>query len=275
MRIAISHDTSYRYATPARSVIQILRLTPRDHQGQYVVSWRISVSADCKLDRHEDAFGNITHSFTADGPIDQLVVHVEGQVEIENTHGIVQGTIERFPPDLFLRETSLTEADDAIAATADRIKADSGPDTLSVLHGLLSGLYANMTFDTDPTHVATAAREAFALKRGVCQDFTHIFIAAARHLKIPARYVSGYFCRADGVTEQDAGHAWAEALVPDLGWIAFDPTNGISATDQHLRVAVGLDYLSAAPVRGAQRGGAGEALSVRVRVDQAAWQMQS
>ena len=275
MRIAISHDTTYRYATPARSVIQTLRLTPRNHDGQYVVSWRIAVSADCKLDQHKDAFGNITHSFTADGPLDELIVHVEGQVEIENTNGLVKGAIERFPPDLFVRETSLTEADDAIAAIARRIKDESGPDTLSVLHALALSLHDGMTFDSNPTSVVTTAREAFALKRGVCQDFTHIFIAAARHLGIPARYVSGYFCRADGVTEQDAGHAWAEALVPDLGWVAFDPTNGISATDQHLRVAVGLDYLSAAPVRGAQTGGSGEALSVRVLVDQAMRQMQS
>lgn len=275
MRIAISHDTTYRYERPARSVIQTLRLTPRNHEGQYVVSWRIMLSADCKLDQHQDAFGNITHSFTAEGPVEELVVHVEGQVEIENTGGMVKGAIERFPPDLFLRETSLTEADGAIAATARRIQADAGPDTLAVLHALLARLYADMTFDADPTGVATTAREAFALKRGVCQDYTHIFISAARHLGIPARYVSGYFCRADGVTEQDAGHAWAEALVPDLGWVAFDPTNGISATDQHLRIAVGLDYLSAAPVRGAQSGGGGETLSVRVLVDQAMRQIQS
>jgi transglutaminase-like putative cysteine protease len=275
MRIAIFHDTTYRYATPARSVIQTLRMTPRNHEGQYVVSWRIMASADCKLDQHEDAFGNITHSFTADGPFDELIVHAEGQVEIENAHGLVQGSIERFPPGLFLRETSLTEADDAIAATASQLKADAGPDILSVLHALVSHLHGGMTFDSNPTSVVTTAREAFALKRGVCQDFTHIFIAAARHLGIPARYISGYFCRSDGVTEQDAGHAWAEALVPDLGWVAFDPTNGISATDQHLRVAVGLDYLSAAPVRGAQTGGSGEALSVRVQVDQAMRQMQS
>jgi transglutaminase-like putative cysteine protease len=275
MRIAISHDTTYRYATPARSVIQTLRLTPRNHEGQYVVSWRVTLSADCKLDQQYDAFGNITHSFTAEGPLDELVVHVEGQVEIENTDGLVQGAIERFPPALFLRETSLTGADDAIVAAARQIKADTGPDTLSVLHGLVSRLNGDMTFDSDPTHVATTAGEAFALKRGVCQDFTHIFLAMARHLGIPARYVSGYFCRADGVTEQDAGHAWAEAHVPDLGWVAFDPTNGISTTDQHLRVAVGLDYLSAAPVRGAQSGGSGEALSVRILVDQATSQMQS
>jgi transglutaminase-like putative cysteine protease len=275
MRIAISHDTIYRYATPARRVIQTLRLTPRNHEGQYVVAWRVTVSADCKLDQHQDAFGNITYSFTADGPLDEIVVHVEGQVEIENTQGLVRGAVERFPPDLFLRETPLTEPDEAIAAAAKRIQADAGPDTLSVLHALVSHLHDNMTFDSDPTGVGTTARESFALKRGVCQDYTHIFIAAARYLGIPARYVSGYFCRSDGVIEQDAGHAWAEALVPDLGWVAFDPTNGISATDQHLRVAVGLDYLSAAPVRGAQSGGSGEALSVRVQVDQAMGQMQS
>jgi len=139
----------------------------------------------------------------------------------------------------------------------------------------MARLNREMTFDTDPTHAATTASEAFALKRGVCQDLTHIFIAAARSLGVPARYVSGYFHRADGVSEQDAGHAWAEAHVPDLGWVAFDPTNKISATDAHLRVAIGLDYLSAAPVRGARSGGAGEALQVRVQVNQAMRQGQN
>jgi transglutaminase-like putative cysteine protease len=130
-------------------------------------------------------------------------------------------------------------------------------------------------FDTDPTRTTTTASEAFALKRGVCQDLTHIFIAAARCLGIPARYVSGYFHRADGVVEQEAGHAWAEAFIPDLGWVAFDATNGISATDAHLRVAIGLDYLGAAPVRGTRFGGSGEDLSVRVRVSQAMGQSQN
>ena len=240
-----------------------------------MVAWRISVSADCRLDTQQDAFGNIVHSFTADGPLDELVVHVEGQVETEDTHGLVRGAIERFPPDLFLRETALTVPDEAISRAAEAIRTHAGPDTLSVLHAVGAELYSDITYDTDPTHAATTAQEAFALKRGVCQDLTHIFIAAARHLGIPARYVSGYFCRADGITEQEAGHAWAEAHVPDLGWVGFDPTNGISATDQHLRVAVGLDYLTAAPVRGTQSGGSGEALSVRVLVDQAMGQMQS
>jgi transglutaminase-like putative cysteine protease len=132
-----------------------------------------------------------------------------------------------------------------------------------------------IAYDTDPTHAGTTAAEAFALRRGVCQDLTHIFIAAARTLAVPARYIGGYFHRADGVRQQEAGHAWAEAFVPDLGWVAFDAANGMCATDAHVRVAVGLDYLGAAPVRGTRYGGAGETLSVAVHVDQAAWQTQS
>jgi transglutaminase-like putative cysteine protease len=275
MRIRIVHDTVYRYEIPAASVIQTLRLTPRNYDGQYVESWRIEVSADCRLAAHEDAFGNLAHTFTADGPFDELTVHVAGEVDTIDMHGVVSGAIERFPPTLFLRETPLTRLDPAIADFARQAKASSGQDTLPLLHALMARLHREMTFDTDPTHAATTASEAFALKRGVCQDLTHIFIAAARSLGVPARYVSGYFHRADGVSEQDAGHAWAEAHVPDLGWVAFDPTNKISATDAHLRVAIGLDYLSAAPVRGARSGGGSEALQVRVHVDQAMRQGQN
>jgi transglutaminase-like putative cysteine protease len=136
-------------------------------------------------------------------------------------------------------------------------------------------LNAEMTFDTEPTQAETTAAEAFAGRRGVCQDGTHIFIAAARHLGIPARYISGHFFRDDDVTAQDAGHAWAESYVDKLGWVGFDPTNGISPTEAHVRVAVGLDYLGAAPVRGTRYGGGGETLKVAVNVDQASWQSQS
>ena len=275
MRIRVSHLTTYRYDTPAGSVIQTLRLTPRNHDGQYVTRWRIDVSADCRLNQHEDAFGNITHAFTAEGPFSELSVQVEGEVETRDTEGVVCGAVERFPPSLYLRETALTAADADLAAFAAAARSTAGTDTLKLLHHMLDRLHNEMVFDTNPTYASTTAAEAFALKRGVCQDFTHIFIAAARSLDIPSRYVGGYFRRNDGVVEQDAGHAWAETFVPDLGWVAFDATNGISATDTHVRIAVGLDYLGAAPVRGTRYGGAGETLAVNVRVDQAAWQAQN
>ncbi len=143
------------------------------------------------------------------------------------------------------------------------------------MHALLARVHADIAFDTDPTHSATTAAQAFALRRGVCQDLTHIFIAAARTLGVPARYIGGYFHRADGVVQQEAGHAWAEAHIDGLGWVAFDPANCLCATEAHIRVAAGLDYLGAAPIRGMRYGGNSEALYVVVRVDQASRQTQS
>jgi transglutaminase-like putative cysteine protease len=275
MRIRISHETVYRYEQPPKGVIQTLRMTPRNHDGQYVVDWRIDVSADCRLAAQEDAFGNTTHTFSADGPMDQLRLLVDGEVETQDTHGIMRGTIEHFPPSLFLRATPLTTPDPAITAYAEEVRASGGAEPLGLLHALLARVNGDITFDTDPTHAATTAAEAFALKRGVCQDLTHVFITAAREIGFPARYVAGYIHRADGVTRQEAGHAWAEAHIPKLGWVAFDPANGICATDAHIRVAVGLDYLGAAPVRGTRYGGGAEQLAVNVVVDQAQQQMQN
>ncbi len=277
MRIRISHATTYHYDTPPTGVTQLLRLTPRNHDGQYVVSWRIDLSDDCLMHQHEDAFGNITHSFTAEGPFNKLSVTVDGEVETQDTNGLVKGAIERFPPALFLRETDLTHADAAISDFAETTRAGAGKgvDKLALLHELMKGLNREITFDTSPTQTATTAAEAFTLRRGVCQDLTHIFIAAARQLGIPARYIGGHFYRADGVTAQEAGHAWVEGYVENLGWVGFDPTNGISATDAHVRVAAGLDYLGASPVRGTRYGGSGETLKVAVHVEQARQQAQS
>jgi transglutaminase-like putative cysteine protease len=275
MRIRISHATVYHYDTPPSGVTQLLRKTPRNFDGQYVLNWRLDLSQDCQLHQHEDAFGNITHSFTAEGPFSELSIAVEGEVDTQDTHGVINGVLERFPPGLYLRETPLTQADEAIVELAEGARASNGRDRLTLLHRMLGALNAEMTFDTDPTHVATTAAEAFKLRRGVCQDVTHIFISAARRLGIPARYVSGHFYRTDGVVEQEAGHAWAEVYVEDLGWVGFDATNGICTTDAHVRVAVGLDYLGAAPVRGARFGGGGETLKVTVHVDQAGRQTQS
>jgi transglutaminase-like putative cysteine protease len=275
MRIRVSHETLYRYDAPATGVIQTLRLTPRNHDGQYVVDWRIDISEDCRLDQQEDAFGNITHTFAAEGAFTELGVRVDGEIDTQDMSGIVRGAIERFPPSLFLRETGLTQPDAAIIDLARELHTAAGTDTLKFLHLLLDRLHEDITYDTDPTHPSTTAAEAFGLKRGVCQDLTHIFIAAARAARVPGRYVGGYIYCAEAVAAQEAGHAWAEAFVPDIGWVGFDPANGMCPTDTHIRVAVGLDYLGAAPVRGTRYGGGSEALDVRVLVQQAAQQIQN
>ncbi|MDB5590652.1 transglutaminase family protein [Enterovirga sp.] len=274
MRISVLHQTRYSYTEPARSVLQYLRLTPRDHDGQHVVCWRIEPSDEGRLATTYDHFGNVVHVFSADTPLRELTLAAEGEVETVDTAGVIRNAAELVPDACFLRETELSAATDPIRAFAASV-ADPGGSTLATLHRLMFATAERVRFDVEPTDSGTTADEAFALRRGVCQDLTHVFLAAARHLGIPSRYVSGYFRRDDGVVEQVAGHAWAESLVPGLGWVGFDPTNVICTTEAHVRVAIGLDYHGAAPVRGSRRGGGNEVLEVRLRVDIARRQGQS
>ncbi len=260
MRLRIAHSSVYRYDPPAAGVIQVLRLTPRNHEGQYVGHWRIDVAPDARLATHEDAFGNITHVFTADGPLDQLTVEVDGEVETQNSHGVVRGTVERFPPSLFLRDTALTQADTAIRDVAAKIRAASGGEVLAQLHGLLDRLFEDFA--------AGGAPKDLASKNLAPKDLAHIFIGAAHTLGIPARYVSGYFRKPGKSADADTSHAWAEAYVPDLGWVSFDPSNGCCPTDAHVRVAIGLDSLGAAAVRGTRMGAGAETSSIAIKVDQ-------
>lgn len=265
MRIRIKHETVYRYETPMRSAVQLLRLTPRSSLTQFVRSWRVVLDADARLEKNEDAFGNLTHLAFIEGPIDTLRIGVEGEVETIDSGGVLQGSVERQPAQLFLRDTALTRLDGPIRAFAREAMAAEGGDCLAGLHRMNRALHARMTFKVGATGAATTAAEAFAGGIGVCQDYAHVLITAARSVGVPARYVSGYLLRTD-TADQDAGHAWVEAHVAGLGWVAFDPAQGICATERHVRVAVGSDSNEAAPIRGARSGGIGEALQVAISV---------
>lgn len=270
MRIRVRHATTYTYDTPADGVIQALRLTPGDHDGQQVLSWRIDVDVDGRLRETHDGFGNILHLFYADGPVRQLTLRVTGEVDVHETAGVISGAAEPLAPRVFLRSTPLTASDQGLA---DWVDALPGGEPLDRLHRLMSDMRQRLRFDTAVTGVETSAAEAFEHQHGVCQDFAHIFIAGARRMGIPARYVSGHLSRVE-TGDQEAAHAWAEAYVPNLGWTGFDPANGVSPDHTYLRVAVGLDYLDAAPLRGARRGGGQERLSVAVLAREVARQRQ-
>src|SRR6201991_2577032 len=179
MRLRITHSTTYRYEPAATGIIQILRLTPGSHDGQYVAEWQIDVSSDSRLDMHEDAFGNVTHVMTH-GAIEDLTITVEGLIETHDTGGVLRGTDERFPPSLFLRQTSLTQVNAAMEAFSRELRSESEKDVLGFLHALMLQINDHMTFDEDPTNSGTSAAEPFALKRGLCQDYARIFIACAR-----------------------------------------------------------------------------------------------
>jgi transglutaminase-like putative cysteine protease len=264
MRIRIDHTTRYAYQRQARFIVQVLRLTPRSNDGQQVRDWRIETDVDARLHRSDDAFGNIVHTLYTERPTDALTVRVTGEVSTADTAGVLKGAPERLSPLVFLRETPLTAADAALRAFAPAAAGEGA--TLDRLHRLTGAIYDRVAFDTDATTPAHTAADAFALGRGVCQDHAQILIACARRLGLPARYVSGHLHRSDGAEEQEAAHAWAEVWIEDLGWVGFDPANGVSPTDNYVRVACGLDSLGASPVRGASYGGGKETLTVSLRV---------
>jgi transglutaminase-like putative cysteine protease len=274
MQLSVCYTTAYSYAEPARRLIQLLRVTPPNFAGQTVLDWRIDADCDVQLREGRDGFGNITHMLYVDRPVQALRLTVTGKLLTEDRAGVVQGLPHDLPPQVFARTTPLTEPGPAIDALAGAI-ADTGGGTLDRLHRLAGRLYDGMRFDTEATAVDTKAEQACAEGHGVCQDFTHVFIAAARRLGIPARYVSGHLFRRDGDHAQEAGHAWAEGWAADLGWVGFDAVNGICTDDAYVRVAGGLDYLGAAPVAGARSGGGAEDMAVEVRVNDMAAQGQA
>ena len=139
MRIRVDFTTSYRYAAPASGVIQRLRVQPHDGWDQHVLRWRVDVDADGALRTGRDVFGNITHLFTADGPLTALTLRVTGEVETGDSDGVVRGFAEPLPTGVFLRTTALTAPDPAIVALAAATAPDA--NVLDRLHALLIALY--------------------------------------------------------------------------------------------------------------------------------------
>jgi transglutaminase-like putative cysteine protease len=267
MRLVVRHRTEYHYTTPCRYAIQTLRLTPRPHAGLIVRNWRIKSETPRELPSYIDGYGNRVHTHTIDRPHAIAGIFVEGEVETTDTGGVLSDLRETLPPEFFLRETMLTEPDDAIRELA--LGAPKGA-ALETAHRLMQAVRDRIDYKIGESDVSTPAAAALAAGVGVCQDHAQVFIAAARVLGIPARYASGYLCIDATGSEQTACHAWAEAYVQDLGWVGFDPANRVCPTAAYVRLAAGLDYNEAAPVRGLRREGGDERLVVRVQVHEAA-----
>ncbi len=268
MHLAVHYTTSYHYERPAHRLVQMLRVAPLSFAGQTVLEWRIDVDSDARLREHRDGYGNLLHMLYVDHPIDRLNVTVNGRVLTEDRAGVVAGLPSDLPPQIFLRDTPLSRPEGSILSLAHALERhDRRP--LDLLHHLSERIFLRMRYDEEATAVGTTAGEAYEAGHGVCQDYVHIFCAAARAIGIPARYVSGHLFRRDGANVQPATHAWAEAFDPELGWVAFDPTNGICADDAYIRIACGLDYRDAAPFSGTVAGGGRQEMEVKVEVREA------
>lgn len=265
MRLTIVHETCYRFAEPAQHSIQYLRLTPSQNACQRVLSW--SVTTQGTLTTWIDGFGNSAHVSTIDEQHDEVKVRVEGVVETLDTAGVLAAR-DGLPPLLFLRDTPFTTLGDASRALTDKIRPTFDKDLLSGLHALNEAIADNVKYTAGSTTAETSAEEAVVAGSGVCQDHAHIFLTCARSLGVPSRYVSGYLLAGQENDSHVASHAWAESYVERLGWVSFDPANRQSATEEYVRLAIGFDYMGAAPVRGSRTGGGIEDMSVKVHVEQ-------
>lgn len=250
MRLDVVHTTQYAYDSPVRASTQYLRLTPRDSARQSVVSWQLE--APGTPTQVTDGYGNVLHVLTLDRPVREIRIRVSGTVE---TRSVYDEGADPVPlsPLVFTRPTALTRAESELAVFAERFRRAAGSP--SGLGELAAAILKKMPFTRGGTHAGNSAAEAFALSSGVCQDHTHVFLACCRHLGVPARYVSGYLY-SEGAPEV-ASHAWAEAWTLDR-WRSFDIANSRPAGEQHIKLAVGADYLDACPIRGTRVGGGGE-----------------
>jgi transglutaminase-like putative cysteine protease len=259
MRFTIRHETVYRYATPVKHSIQLLRLTPRREGRQSVLRWVIH--APGRRIEQVDAHGNITHLLTLEQPHREIAIVVDGEIEVIDEPELPNEGL--LAPLAYRSPTALTAPDAAIRDLATRHLA--GGATRAALHALAEEIHGRIRYTPGVTGVEETAAAALARGEGVCQDHAHVFIACCRAAGVPARYVSGYFYADTG--SDLASHAWADVWLAREGlWRSVDATHLSPAGTAHCRLAVGRDYLDAAPVRGVRRGGGDEAMAVRVQI---------
>ncbi len=263
MRLFVRHRSDYVFSEPQARLVQLLRVTPGDHHGQHVVSWDVDVDRDARLRVGRDGYGNQTTMLYIDGPIERLTLDVRGEVLTEDRAGMVSGTVEPLPPLYFLQSTPATKLDEAIAAFAAGIAP--GEEALPRAHALAEAIDERLKKVEPDVAADHDAAACFAANSADPQGAAHVLIAAARAIRLPARYVAGHLYRPDA-TEAHAAHGWAELHVEGYGWIAFDPHGGCCPTERYVRVATGLDHREAAPVSGLRTGGGVEALAIDVHV---------
>lgn len=267
MKLHIHHQTRYDYETSVRSSIQRLYLTPSFFATQKIISWTIEAPGIDKALAYTDGFGNQVHVVTSQGPHDHVTVTARGAVETQDASGVVRGFKCPAPDSVFLRQTIATEPSAELSEIA-REAAAKHPKQLEMLHEIMNQVRSRIAYRIGTTYFHTTAAEALADGKGVCQDHAHAMLSMVRYLGIPGRYVTGYLVT-EGDSPAAASHAWAEILVPNLGWVGFDAANGKCPTAEYVRVATGLDAPGVVPVRGSRRGGEVENMTVSVTVQPA------
>ncbi|MGH3744460.1 MAG: transglutaminase family protein [Mycobacteriales bacterium] len=282
MRVTIRHTTAFSYPEPARASFNELRLTPRNDEGQNLISFGLTLDPVARTTQFRDHWGTLVQAFNINAPHEHLTIVGESRVVTYPRPALPGsraegGTFDELD-DAALRDTlaewlrpsPLAAGGEPLTTFAQHVRQVVAPHSvLALVEGVAHEVHARFTYVTGTSYVSSTVDDLLKRGTGVCQDFAHLMIATLRDLGIPARYVSGYFYAGHGEPEPDVAlevesHAWVEAYVPGHGWVAYDPTNDCPADERHVTVAVGRDYGDVPPVRGTLLGGHGQRLDVAV-----------
>lgn len=287
----VIHETEYpACGVPVSLAQHLLHLIPRELAWQTRESGRITIEpALAQLEEGEDAFGNPVAWLSLDTPHDGLLVRAESHVTVigrelpkpddSPSWESVRDSL-RYRPEP--RDADALDAlrylyasprvpRDAVLADFAAAAFKPGLPLLIATRALMDLIFKTFTFDAKATEVSTPVHEVLKRKRGVCQDFAHLMIAALRSVGIPARYMSGYLLTdpppgKPRLVGADASHAWVAVWCPRNGWVEYDPTNGIQPDVRHVTLGWGRDFQDVSPLRGVILGGLAQAPEVRVTV---------
>ncbi len=287
MNYTVRHRTTYAYESRVTFARCVLRLTPRDSASQTVRESVLSVTpAPSRSFERQGPFGETTHTVLIETPHKLLVIEARSRVDVHasvdrldfgapweeiRARGMETADLGPDGPANFIYPTDRTPTLPLITEYA-RASFTRGRGVAAAAADLMSRIRTDFTFDPKATDVSTAPGEAFAARRGVCQDFAHIMICGLRGLGLPARYVSGYLRTLPPpgrprLAGADATHAWVSLWCgPEAGWIGFDPTNAVLARDDHIVLASGRDYSDVAPIDGIILAPGKQTLKVEVDV---------
>ena len=268
MRFTIRHVTRFDYEDGITESVMEARMQPRSDGQQRCLHFSLSTTPVSRVMLYQDHDGNTVHHFNLPGRHSRLTLTAQALVECAplpdlpvsiapDAWGELDSRAESGEFWDLLASSQFAETTEALFEFARSIGLTRGTDPLSTLQHLMGEMYRLFEYRPHSTKVDSRIDEALQDRRGVCQDFSHIFIALARHLGIPTRYVSGYLFRDEEAHDRStdgATHAWAEAMIPGAGWVGFDPTNNLIASERHIRVAIGRDYADVPPTRGVYKG---------------------
>ena len=280
MFYSIRHLTRFAYKASVSESQMEVRMHPRTEGGQRCLSFDLTVMPRTRWNSYRDYLGNSVHHFDVPGKHRELKIVAESLVEIEPPEELPNGLDASAWDELdaqvaagdyweMLMPSQFAQPTEMLLQLTESLEVRRRDDPLTFLRELNTAIYGWFAYVPKATRVDSPIDHAIEARQGVCQDFAHIMIALARHVKIPCRYVSGYVYRRSkdhDRSPESATHAWVEALLPGYGWVGFDPTNNLIAGERHIRTAIGRDYADVPPTKGIFKGDAASQLTVSVRV---------